>query len=101
MCWHESMKRAHKGAMKRGLAPIFNYIAGSRMSFWDSMLNDSLQDKVSWADVSNQSLGVHGVGTKHFSLQMTLTQRSFNADDTPCKLDGGRELNNAVVETAI
>ena len=84
------------------------------MSCWDSMLNNSSQDKFSWADVSNQSLGVHGFGTKqpkrlgvhgfgtkHFSLQMSLTQRSFNADDTPCKLDGGRELNNAVVETAI
>jgi hypothetical protein len=62
----------------------------------------------SW-NQANQSLGVYGVGTKQpkswcpwiwnhviFSLQMPLT-RSFDVDDAPCKLDGGRELNNAVV----
>jgi len=41
--------------MKRGLVPIFKYIAGSRMSCRDIMLNDSLQDKFSWADESNVS----------------------------------------------
>ncbi len=46
-------------------------------------------------------LGVHGFGTKCFSFYISLNQRSFDVDDTPSKLDGGRELNNAVVETAI
>jgi hypothetical protein len=32
-----------------------------------------------------------------FSIQMSLNRRSFDVDDAPCKLDGGREHNNAVV----
>ena len=41
--------------MKRGLVPTFKYIAGSRMSCRDIMLNNSSQDKFSWADESNVS----------------------------------------------
>ena len=41
-------------------------------------------------------LCVHGFETKHFSLHISLNQRSFDVDDTPCK-DGGREYNNAVM----
>ena len=57
-----------------------------------------------------KSLGVHGFGTKQledlvsmdlepsiFSLQMSLNRRSFDIDEAPCKVDGGREYNNAVM----
>jgi hypothetical protein len=32
-----------------------------------------------------------------FSLQMSLNRRSFDIDEAPCKVDGGREYNNAVM----
>jgi len=69
---------------------------------------------------SNQSLGVHGVGTKqskswcpwswnqatkilvsmdlepcNFFLTDAIDLK-FNVDNAPCKLDGGRELNNTI-----
>ena len=59
---------------------------------------------------TTKSLGVHGFGTKQledlvsmdlepsiFSLQILLNRQSFDIDEAPCKVDGGREYNNAVM----
>ena len=32
-----------------------------------------------------------------FSLQISLNRRSFDINEAPCKVDGGREYNNAVM----
>ena len=42
-------------------------------------------------------LGAIDLELRNFSLHMSLNRRSLDVDDAPCKLDGERELNNAVV----